>query len=63
MANTAFLARAGEANAALDEVERLIGRASFVTVRMLRMDPLWDPIRDHPRFRPLLRRNVASALP
>ena len=49
-----ILAEAGEADAALDELERLLAEPSTVTVPLLRLDPRWDSIRDHPRFRALL---------
>jgi len=50
-----ILAQAGAAEAALDEIERLLVAPSFfVTVHTLRLDPRWDPIREHPRFRRLL---------
>ena len=49
-----ILAQAGESGAALDEIERLLARPSFLSVHTLRLDPLWDPIRDHPRFKALL---------
>jgi len=51
-----ILAQAGEADAALDEIQRLLRRPSWLSVHTLRLDPRWDPIRDHPRFRALLRR-------
>jgi len=50
------LAQAGEADAALDEIERLLAQPSWLSVHTLRLDPLWDPIRNHPRFQALLRR-------
>jgi serine/threonine-protein kinase len=49
-----ILAQAGEADAALDEIEQLLAGPSWLSVHTLRLDPLWDPIRDHPRFRMLL---------
>jgi len=49
-----ILARAGEAEAALDEINRLLANPSSVTVHTLRLDPRWDPIRTHPRFKALL---------
>ena len=49
-----ILAQAGEAEAALDEIERLLAGPSWLSVHTLRLDPLWDPIRDHPRFKALL---------
>jgi serine/threonine-protein kinase len=54
-----ILAQAGEADAALDEIERLLAQPSWLSVHTLRLDPLWDPIRDHPRFRALLARYTA----
>ncbi len=51
-----ILAQVGEAEAALDEIERLLARPSRLSVHTLRLDPLWDPIREHPRFRALLAR-------
>jgi serine/threonine-protein kinase len=51
-----ILAQAGEADAALDEIERLLARPSWLSVHTLRIDPRWDPIRNDPRFQALLRR-------
>jgi serine/threonine-protein kinase len=51
-----ILAQVGEPNAALDEIERMLSRPSRITVYWLRLDPLWDPIREHPRFKALLAR-------
>ncbi len=51
-----ILTQAGEADAALDEIERLLSGPSRLTVHTLRLDPLWDPIRDHPRFQALLEK-------
>ena len=48
------LAQAGEADAALDEIERLLAGPSYMSVYKLRLDPTWDPIRNHPRFKALL---------
>jgi serine/threonine-protein kinase len=49
-----ILAQAGRADAALDEIERLLALPSFLTSNTLRLDPRWDPIREHPRFQALL---------
>lgn len=49
-----ILAQAGEPEAALDEIERLLARPSWLSVHTLRLDPLWDPIREHPRFKALV---------
>jgi hypothetical protein len=45
-----ILAQAGEAEAALDEIERLLAGPSWISVHILRLDPRWDPIREHLRF-------------
>jgi len=49
-----ILAQAGKADAALDEIERLLAGPSILSVHTLRLDPRWDPIREHPRFKALL---------
>jgi serine/threonine-protein kinase len=49
-----ILAQVGEAEAALDEIERLLAVPSNLGFHTLRLDPRWDPIRDHPRFKALL---------
>src|SRR5574341_175455 len=50
-----ILAQVGELDAALDEIQRLLaGPAYYLSVHTLRLDPLWNPIRDHPRFKALL---------
>jgi hypothetical protein len=50
-----ILARMGETVAALDEIERLLASPSWLSVHTLRLDPRWDPIRNHPRFKELLK--------
>ncbi len=49
-----ILAQAGEADAALDEIEQLLAGPGVLSVHMLRLDPRWDPIREHPRFQAML---------
>ncbi len=49
-----ILAQAGEVNAALDEIEQLLRGPGYLSVHTLRLDPRWDPIREHPRFQALL---------
>ena len=51
-----ILAQAGEVDAALDEIEQLLAGPGYLSVHTLRLDPLWDPLRDHPRFQALLER-------
>jgi serine/threonine-protein kinase len=40
----------GEKGAAIDELEHLLSIPSPLSVPLLRLDPIWDPLRDHPRF-------------
>ena len=51
-----ILVQAGAPESALDEIERLLAAPSMLTVHTLRLDPIWDPIREQPRFRTLLAR-------
>jgi eukaryotic-like serine/threonine-protein kinase len=53
-ARAMVLAQAGEADAAMNEIERLLIGPSWGSVHTLRLDPRWDPIRNHPRFKALL---------
>jgi serine/threonine-protein kinase len=50
-----ILAQIGDAGGALDEVERLLAQPSGLSIASLRLDPLWDPIRNSPRFQLLLQ--------
>jgi eukaryotic-like serine/threonine-protein kinase len=51
-----ILAQLGEAEAAVEEIERLLARPGWLSVHELRLDPAWDPIRDHPRWKAMLLR-------
>jgi serine/threonine-protein kinase len=47
----------GEYDAALDDIEYLLPIPSrFMSVPWLRLDPIWDPLREHPRFQELLEK-------
>jgi hypothetical protein len=54
---SAYLARvymaAGRLDQAMDIIERLNDLATWITPAALRADPLWGPLRSHPRFRRL----------
>jgi serine/threonine-protein kinase len=56
-----ILAQSGDIDAALDEIERLLAAPSRLNVYTLRLDPRWDPIRDHPRFKALLAKYGSGA--
>jgi serine/threonine-protein kinase len=44
----------GEHDAAIEEVEYLLSIPVYFSVWELRLDPVWDPLRDHPRFKKLV---------
>ena len=43
----------GRSDAAVDRLERLLAIPSTVSKPLLRLDPAWAPLREHPRFRRL----------
>jgi serine/threonine protein kinase/tetratricopeptide (TPR) repeat protein len=53
-------AMAGEQEQALDQIEYLFSIPSEVSVHWLQSDPVWDPIRKHPRYEQLLRKYVSA---
>jgi serine/threonine-protein kinase len=44
----------GEYDAAIDQLAVLLAVPSLTAVAMLRFDPTWAPLRDHPRFQELV---------
>jgi TolB-like protein/Tfp pilus assembly protein PilF len=50
------LAMTGRHDEAMDEIEFLLSVPSDLHPPMLRLDPVWDPLRDHPRFQAVLAR-------
>jgi serine/threonine-protein kinase len=48
--------QAGEYEIALDQLDHLLSIPGGATVSDLRLNPFWDPIRDHPRFQALLEK-------
>jgi tetratricopeptide (TPR) repeat protein len=48
--------RIGDYDTAIDQLEQLLGGPSWISVPVLRTDPLWAPLRGHPRFERLLAR-------
>jgi tetratricopeptide (TPR) repeat protein len=55
------LAHFGEEDAAIDLLEDLLPPPSWLSVPMLRIDPIWDPLRRNPRFQALLRKHDEAA--
>ena len=48
--------RIGEADKALDLIDKLLSMPCELSVGLLRLDPVWDPLRDNPRFQALLEK-------
>ena len=55
-------AQVGETLSAIDHLDQLLSSAGGETVSIptLRIDPVWDPIRDDPRFETLLAKHAAG---
>jgi hypothetical protein len=44
----------GEFDAAIDQLEYLLSIPSRLSIPLLKIDPAWDPLRGHPRFKKLI---------
>jgi serine/threonine-protein kinase len=53
--------RVGETRNALDLIEGVLSMPSDLSVGLLRLDPVWDPLRDDPRFQALLEKYDTEA--
>jgi TolB-like protein/Flp pilus assembly protein TadD len=53
----AVYVRLGRQDEAIEQLEYVLTVPSYFTVASLRIDPTWDPLRDHPRFQALLEQN------
>jgi serine/threonine protein kinase/tetratricopeptide (TPR) repeat protein len=45
----------GEFDAAIDQIEFLLSIPGELSIPLLRLDPVWAPLREHPRFKKLLQ--------
>ena len=50
----------GEKDQALQLIERLLETPNGLTAPILKIDPVWDPLRDDPRFQALINRYVKA---
>ena len=55
----AVYARTGHADESIDLIERLLGMNydDPLTITDLKQDPIWDPLRDNPKFKALISRS------
>jgi tetratricopeptide (TPR) repeat protein len=44
----------GEFDTAIEKIEHLLFIPGEMSIPLLKLDPAWDPIRDHPRFKKLI---------
>ena len=51
----------GEAEKAVAILDHLLSRPSATSVQMLKLNPIWDRIRDHPLFQQLIQKYSARA--
>ena len=46
----------GDQDAAIDLLEQLLDNPSEISVALLKIDPIWNPLRDNPKFQQLLQK-------
>ena len=51
----------GDPDRAIELLDGLLSRPSGTSVSMLKLNPIWDPLRDKPRFIELLKKHGGSA--
>jgi TolB-like protein/thioredoxin-like negative regulator of GroEL len=54
MAMVRILVMTGEYDEAMKRLENVISRHGYVTAEELRIDPFWDPVRNHEKFREIV---------
>ncbi len=47
----------GESDLAIEQLEYLLGIPGEISIPLLRLDPAWNPLREHPRFKKLIKEN------
>ncbi|MEE9166389.1 MAG: protein kinase [Candidatus Neomarinimicrobiota bacterium] len=51
-------AMVGQYNDAIDQLEFLLSVPGTISISLLRVNPIWDPLRDHPRFQKLIKKKA-----
>jgi hypothetical protein len=51
----------GEYDKAINQLEYLLSIPSELTVKLLKIDPVWKPLHSHPRFQKLVRKYSQEA--
>jgi len=46
--------KVSEFDAAIDQIEYMLSFPGQLSIPLLQLDPVWDPLRDHPRFKELV---------
>ena len=54
MAMVRILVMTGEVDEAMERLENVLSRHGYVTAEELRIDPFWDPVRNHEKFREIV---------
>ena len=54
-------AAVGEKDKAIDTLDELLSMPGYVSIPLLEIDPVWDPLRDNPRFQEMLVQDRSPA--
>jgi serine/threonine protein kinase/tetratricopeptide (TPR) repeat protein len=49
-----------EFDAAIDQIEYMLSFPGLLSIPLLQLDPAWDPLRDHPRFKKLIEKGIKN---
>jgi hypothetical protein len=44
----------GEFDKVIDQIEFLLERPGVMTIQILKIHPVWEPLHNHPRFQKLM---------